>query len=92
MAEFDNFRNGRCSEKSELIKNGGENRMKAILPVIDDFERGLAAVEESNDLAAVKEGIELLTYNKFKSYLETKRRKGDSDGRERISIRNITRL
>ena len=43
--------------------------MKAILPVIDDFERGLAAVEESNDLAAVKEGMSLI-YNKFKSYLE----------------------
>ena len=57
MAEFDNFRKRTLREKSELIKNGGENCMKAILPVIDDFERGLAAVEESNDLAAVKEGI-----------------------------------
>ena len=69
MAEFDNFRKRTLREKSELIKNGGENCMKAILPVIDDFERGLAAVEESNDLAAVKEGMSLI-YNKFKSYLE----------------------
>ena len=68
-AEFDNFRKRTLREKSELIKNGGENCMKAILPVIDDFERGLAAVEESNDLAAVKEGMSLI-YNKFKSYLE----------------------
>lgn len=69
MAEFDNFRKRTLREKSELIKNGGENCMKAILPVIDDFERGLAAVEESNDLAAVKEGMTLI-YNKFKTYLE----------------------
>ena len=69
LAEFDNFRKRTLREKSELIKNGGENCMKAILPVIDDFERGLAAVEESNDLAAVKEGMSLI-YNKFKSYLE----------------------
>ena len=60
MAEFDNFRKRTLREKSELIKNGGENCMKAILPVIDDFERGLAAV---------KEGMSLI-YNKFKSYLE----------------------
>ena len=43
--------------------------MKAILPVIDDFERGLAAIDESKDLEAVKEGMNLI-YNKFKSYLE----------------------
>jgi GDPmannose 4,6-dehydratase len=66
---LDNFRKRTLREKSELIKNGGENCMKAILPVIDDFERGLAAVEESNDLVAVKEGMSLI-YNKFKSYLE----------------------
>ena len=69
MAEFDNFRKRTLREKAELIKNGGEGCMKAILPVIDDFERGLAAVEESNDLEAVKEGMNLI-YNKFKTYLE----------------------
>ena len=72
MAEFDNFRKRTLREKAELIKNGGEGCMKAILPVIDDFERGLAAVEESNDLAAVKEGMNLI-YNKFKNYLEQNR-------------------
>ena len=69
MAEFDNFRKRTLREKADLIKNGGENCMKAILPVIDDFERGLAAVENSNDLEAVKEGMNLI-YNKFKTYLE----------------------
>ncbi|HIZ26187.1 nucleotide exchange factor GrpE [Barnesiella sp. An55] len=69
MAEFDNFRKRTLREKADLIKNGNENCMKAILPVIDDFERGLAAVEESNDLNGVKEGMNLI-YNKFKSFLE----------------------
>ena len=69
MAEFDNFRKRTLREKADLIKNGGENCMKAILPVIDDFERGLAAVENRNDLEAVKEGMNLI-YNKFKTYLE----------------------
>ena len=69
MAEFDNFRKRTLREKAELIKNGGEGCMKAILPVIDDFERGLAAIDESKDLEAVKEGMNLI-YNKFKSYLE----------------------
>ncbi len=69
MAEFDNYRKRTLKEKSELIKNGGENCMKAILPVIDDFERGLAAVNESSDVEAVKEGMTLI-YNKFKSYLD----------------------
>ena len=69
MAEFDNFRKRTLREKADLIKNGGENCMKAILPVVDDFERGLAAVEKSNDLEAVKEGMNLI-YNKFKTYLE----------------------
>ena len=69
MAEFDNFRKRTLREKAELIKNGGEGCMKAILPVIDDFERGLAAIDESKDLEAVKEGMNLI-YNNFKSYLE----------------------
>ncbi len=69
MAEFDNYRKRTLKEKSELIKNGGENCMKAILPVVDDFERGLAAVNDSNDIEAVKEGMTLI-YNKFKSYLD----------------------
>ena len=75
MAEFDNFRKRTLREKADLIKNGGENCMKAILPVIDDFERGLAAVENSNDLEAVKEGMNLI-YNKFKTYLEQNGVKG----------------
>ncbi len=69
MADFDNYRKRTLREKADLIKSGGENCMKAILPVIDDFERGLAAVNESSDVEAVKEGMNLI-YNKFKTYLD----------------------
>ncbi|MCC8036961.1 MAG: nucleotide exchange factor GrpE [Bacteroidales bacterium] len=69
MAEFDNFRKRTLREKSEIIKNGAEGAMKGLLPIIDDFERGLQAINASSDVAAVKEGMELI-YNKFIKYLE----------------------
>lgn len=69
LAEFDNFRKRTLKEKSELIKNASENAMIDLLPVIDDFERALAAVSESADIASLKEGVELI-YNKFVKYLE----------------------
>lgn len=68
MAEFDNFRKRTLKEKSEIIKNGAEKAMKDILPVIDDFERGIQAIKEGQDVKAVEEGIELI-YNKFIKYL-----------------------
>lgn len=69
MAEFDNFRKRTLKEKSELIKNGGESALRGLLPVIDDFERSLAAINSSEDASAIKEGVELI-YNKFVKYLE----------------------
>lgn len=69
MAEFDNFKKRTLREKSEIIKNGAEGALKGLLPVIDDFERGLAAIKESSDAFAVKEGLELI-YHKFVKYLE----------------------
>ena len=69
MAEFDNYRRRTLREKADLVKTGGESCMKAILPVIDDFERALQAVEASNDMEALKEGVNLI-YNKFRSYLD----------------------
>ncbi len=69
MADFDNFRKRTLKEKSEIIKNGGENALKGLLPVIDDFERSLQAINEATDVEAVKEGVELI-YNKFVKYLE----------------------
>lgn len=69
MADFDNFRKRTLKEKAELLKNGGEDALKKLLPVVDDFERAMAALEGSNDVNAVKEGVELI-YSKFRSYLE----------------------
>ena len=68
-AEFDNFRKRTLMEKSELIKTATERAMKDILPVIDDFERGLAAMKESTDATALCEGVEII-YKKFLKYLE----------------------
>lgn len=69
MAEFDNFRKRTLKEKSEIIKNAGENVLKGLLPIMDDFERGLKAAENSPEGDSVKEGVKLI-YNKFKKYLE----------------------
>lgn len=69
MAEFDNYRRRTLREKADLVKTGGEACMKAILPVIDDVERAMQAVDSSNDVEALKEGVNLI-YNKFRSYLD----------------------
>lgn len=69
MAEFDNYRRRTLREKADLIKTGGEACMKAILPIIDDFERAIQAVDNSNDIESLKEGIDLI-YNKFRNYLD----------------------
>ncbi len=68
-AEFDNYRRHTLAEKAELVKNGGEKVLVNILPVIDDFERGLNALEQASDPESVKEGIELV-YNKLISFLK----------------------
>ncbi len=46
MAEFDNFRKRTLKEKSELLRNGAESAMRGLLPVVDDFERGLEAIKD----------------------------------------------
>ncbi|MBD5336094.1 MAG: nucleotide exchange factor GrpE [Bacteroides sp.] len=68
MAEFDNFRKRTLREKSELIKNAGEQVLKGLLPIVDDFERGLKASEGAEDPASIREGMELI-YNKLVKYL-----------------------
>ena len=68
MAEFDNFRKRTLKEKSEIIKNAGENVLKGLLPIMDDFERGIKAAESTPEAESVKEGVNLI-YNKFKKYL-----------------------
>lgn len=69
IAEFDNYRKRTLKEKAELILNGGEKTVSAILPVVDDMERALAGMSQSEDVAAVVEGVELI-YKKFIDTLE----------------------
>ena len=68
MAEFDNYRKRTLKERMDLIKTAGEKVLVDILPLVDDFERGLKAMETSEDVVAVKEGVELI-YSKFIAYL-----------------------
>lgn len=70
MAEFDNYRKRTLKEKADLISTAGENILVNILPLVDDFERAMKAMEDSNDINAVKEGIELI-YNKFIAFLQS---------------------
>ncbi|MFN8208324.1 MAG: nucleotide exchange factor GrpE [Bacteroidales bacterium] len=67
-ADFDNFRKRSMREKSELIRTAGEDILVALLPVVDDFERALKAMETAQDLEAVKQGITLIQ-GKFKEFL-----------------------
>ncbi len=69
-AEFDNYRKRTLKEKAEIIKNGGENVLKGLLPIVDDFERGLKAAETDADAKSVLEGMTLI-YNKLVKYLES---------------------
>lgn len=69
MAEFDNFRKRTLKEKSELIKNAAEGVFKGLLPIVDDFERAIKASENSDDVAGLKEGMDLI-YKKLKKFME----------------------
>ena len=67
-AEFDNYRKRTLREKIELSKHAGENILMNIIPVMDDFERALKAMDTSGDSVALKAGIDLI-YNKFRDFL-----------------------
>ena len=71
MAEFDNFRRRTSQEKLELVSMASTDTIKGLLPVLDDCERALKVLLESNDSDAAKEGTELI-FNKLMSYLKTK--------------------
>lgn len=92
-AEFDNYRKRTMKEKAQLILNGGEKCISSILPIVDDFERALKNMETAEDVAAVKEGVELI-YNKFMTVLgqngvkpiETKEQPLNTDYHEAIAV------
>ena len=60
MAEFDNFRRRTNKEKLELMTTAGERIFKDMLPLVDDFERAKVAMEKTDDIEAVRQGIELI--------------------------------
>lgn len=68
MAEFDNYRKRTLKERMDLIKTAGEKLLADMLPLVDDFERGLKAMETSEDVQAVKDGVDLI-YSKFIAFL-----------------------
>lgn len=67
-ADFDNYRKRAIKEKSEIIKNASERVLKELLPIVDDFERGLEATKDDSDGQQVREGMELI-YNKLIKFL-----------------------
>lgn len=68
MADFDNFRKRSLKEKADIIKNAAEKVLAGLLPIVDDFERGLEATKDSEDASDVRQGMELI-YNKLVNYL-----------------------
>lgn len=69
MAEFDNYRRRTNKEKLDLLDTAGERIFKEMLPLVDDLERAIEAVNKSTDVEALKEGVDLI-YSKFLSFLE----------------------
>lgn len=67
-AEFENYRKRTLKEKADLILNGGEKTIAAILPILDDFERAIA--DKSEDPKGIKEGVQMI-FNKFSKTLES---------------------
>ena len=91
--QHDKYRKRTMKEKAELIKNGGEKAITAILPILDDLERAVKTSETSDDVKAMREGIELI-YNKFLKVLnqeglqkiETDGENFDTDYHEAIAL------
>jgi molecular chaperone GrpE len=70
-AEFDNYRKRTMKERMDLIKNASEEVLVNILPVMDNFERAMKAMEIATEIEPVKEGITLI-YSNFKDFLSQK--------------------
>jgi molecular chaperone GrpE len=71
LSEFENYKRRTAKERLDLFKTASKDLLVELLPVLDDFERGLQAMEVSTDVAAVKTGVDLV-YNKFKGILTNK--------------------
>ena len=71
FSDFDNYRKRTAKERIELAKTAGEDFFKAILPVLDDFDRALKAIEKTDTDAALKDGVKLI-HNKLNGILQQK--------------------
>jgi len=69
VAEFDNYRKRTLKERAELILNGGEKTITALLPVLDDMERAMKNGENTDDPQVLREGMTLI-YQKLMKVLE----------------------
>lgn len=67
-AEFDNYRKRTMKEKADMLRNGSERVLTDVISVVDDLERALDNISKTDDIAAVKEGVDLI-YSKFKNFL-----------------------
>ena len=70
-ADFENYRRRTAREKLDLINNANESLLQALIPVVDDFERAMQSIENTNDVTALKEGVSLI-YTKLYKTLEGK--------------------
>ena len=68
MAEYHNFRKRTVRERADLIKSASEKVLAGLLPIVDDFERGLDATRDAENAEAVREGMQLI-YNKLIKYM-----------------------
>lgn len=68
-AEFDNYRKRTQREKMDLVRYGSEDILKAILPLVDDFERAIKSTQNTTDIEAVKHGL-VLIHGKFSDFLK----------------------
>ena len=82
VAEFDNYRTRTLKEKTELILNGGEKVLSALLPVLDDLDRAMQNIEKSNDVETLKEGVTLIIDKLTKILQGQGLQKMDSVGKE----------
>lgn len=70
-AEFDNFRRRTTKERAEMLQSAGKDVIVSLLPVLDDFDRAIRSMQNTDDVAAVKEGV-VLIQQKFKNILAQK--------------------
>lgn len=93
IAEFDNYRKRVMKEKADMIKYSGEKVITTLLPILDDMERAIQNMEKTEDVASVKEGVQLIIDKFMKllkqeglSRIETEGKDFDTDFHEAIAM------